>query len=142
VLKFAFMKPETKKKHTVKRGHPWDTIFRTPELETDFGETEKELSLSVWARRVANEEPYSNVGLFRKTVVIKLRTLRYRPPDSKTEGETFERILRTASVLKSHDAAYTGSLPDSFGSFRATSIGLLGTACGQDRPFACRGVQF
>ena len=100
VLKFAFMKPESTKQHTEKHGHPWDTIFHTPEPETDFGETEKELSLRVWARRVAEEEPYSNVGLFRKTVVIRLRTLRYRPPDSKTEAETFERILRTASVLK------------------------------------------
>jgi hypothetical protein len=71
-----------------------------PEPERDFGETEKEVSLRVWARRVAQQSPYSDLKLFRKAITAKLKTVRYWPPDSKIHGDTVERILRRAGVLQ------------------------------------------
>lgn len=93
---------DPKKQRAQNRSHPWDEISQTPEPVTDFGETEKEVSLRVWARRVAEQPPYNSIKLFRQALIANLKAVRYSPPDSKSDsdGETFEQNLRKAGVLQ------------------------------------------
>jgi hypothetical protein len=56
-------------------------------------------------------------------------------------GGVLASMPHKAENQRSRDAAYTCPFRASGGGFHATSIELLGTACGQDKPFACLGVQ-
>jgi len=72
--------------------HPLDALLRG-------AGGERESTLQFLARWVSGDWDRKSSGEFKKAIRTKIKDLKYRPPDSKSDKGTFEQILNDAGAL-------------------------------------------
>lgn len=87
------MRRGTKKQSSGKPLHPLDVL-----LQEMPGESKS--MLAMLAQRNIEKARGKEPGWFVATVKCKIEKKRYRPPDSKRDGQTFSQILQRTGVLK------------------------------------------